>query len=566
MLLLSKSNIKVFSGRFLGSKVREAFHSFLAIGFIFGLSTSSTSTFAATEVIVQDYTISPSTSSANQSFSLTLNGGPWYCGTGFTQETVTVSTNRIDLSFIVNSNLIPLPVIQTIPSVSAQGTTGSAQGLSRATIIPAPPICAYDVKAATLPTSNSATVPLLIDTASPPPIYYGTAPSFQIPSLRPGKYEVWATQDYACLHTKPACALPLQSKYAGTLIVTPEVAVTYSINPTQTAAAKDFTLELLSYQFNCATYYDMQNVSVNGNEISLTFLDHENPAGLCPAIYKPYGPSFKIAALSAGTYKVTAYRLPACAAQGCKMAAMPADAGTLTVLGTGIKEGWYLKEKNILANKAFTLQLLNNKYGNCQNTFSHTSISTSGKFISTSFLIENHPEGVCIQNIKPYGPSYEMQGLAVGVYPITVTELMACEVTAPFCAVDRWPAPPSDTLIVSTSLSILISEMRAQTGQAIWNGKTIAFNLPVSASSSNSNLSPNRWEAQVLSLNGKVLFSQTISTKMLQRSHGSQGSQRQRAEITLNQPLEKGIYILRLQAKNQNERSTDFSLPLVIGK
>ncbi len=219
----------------------------------------------AAAIALPAYMISPDSVAAEKAFKLSLIGGSWDCGATFSRESVTVTDKRIDLSFVENSNLIIDPPI-LLAGNPPKGVL---------------PICAYDLAA----------------TADPELLIPAYAPVFSMPALKAGTYEVWATQMYECMYSEPMCKMAVQQKYAGVLQVTADGGITYSINPTRTEADKDFTLNLLSYDFNCGTTYDMLANSVTDNTISLTFLDHLNPAALCPAIYKPYGPAYKLAGL-----------------------------------------------------------------------------------------------------------------------------------------------------------------------------------------------------------------------------------------------------------------------------
>lgn len=301
----------------------------------------------------------------------------------------------------------------------------------------------------------------------------------------------------------------------------------YTITPTSMEAGKEFNLSLLSYEFNCGTTYDNLATSVVGNVITLSFLDHPDPAAVCPAIYKPYGPTFKMAALKPGTYTVKAYRHPDCLP--CELLGVTADAGTLTITAGVSKKGWFLKTGEVLVGKPFTLQLLNESYGNCQTSFSNQSIISSDNRIMATFLVENHPERVCITDIRPHGPAFEMQGLKVGVYPVYVTQLLACEISAPFCVVDRLLPVPSDTLVVTQSLAILLSDLRAGASKVRMNGTRADFILPEGIG--------GNWKAELLSLNGRRLASASVDAE-----GGS------RAEFEMGIRPDRGVYLMRLSA------------------
>ena len=427
--------------------------------------------------LVQALTVVPNSLNANIVNTITLTGDTaWKCNTQFSHDTAVVNGKRINLSFSLTQN----------PQTKCVLTT----------IYPPPPV----------------------------------GPKFLLPKLSAGSYEVWTTEIPTCAYSKPACLVAYMQKYAGVITVADSGTITYSINPTSTVAGKDFSLDLLSYQFNCANTYDMLTSSVLGDTISLTFLDHEPPAAsICPAIYKPYGPTFKMKALKSGTYLVKAFRLPACAAQGCKMAAIPANAGILTVTDTlpGLHIGWYLKEKSVAAEKPFALKLLNQDYGNCQTTFSHQSVRLESGTIWLSFLIESHPERLCITDIHPNGPTFDMTALNAGEYPVEVMELFSCQFTNPMLAGPQpicfgygLSRPTVDTLIVSKSVGINF-EKKGSNKNLLSSNSYMALNalgtkrvqliLPPETLTESEVKRSGAWTAQLISLNGEILESHSIS-------------------------------------------------------
>ena len=304
---------------------------------------------------------------------------------------------------------------------------------------------------------------------------------------------------------------------------------TYSLNPTQTAADQAFTLDLLSYQFNCGTTYDMLSASVNGNAISLTFLDHDAPPGTaCPLIYKPYGPTFSFPGLHPGIYTVKAFRLPACAAQHCPFAAIPGvDAGPLEVGTPQEKVGWFLKNKEVASDKSFAMQLLNNKYGNCQTSFSHPSINVQNGEIWLSFLIENHPERMCIMDVYPNGPSFEMLGLKAGSYPVRAIELQACQLTVPPCPILSILPNPFDTLVVANGTANFSMRSASYTASAFFQGERIHLSLPGKPEGT--------WQADLMAPTGRILKAFQFPVGLDRVTHLNAGPQ-----------IERGFYLLRM--------------------
>ena len=474
---------------------------------ILSLSLAPLSAQAASPV-APAYTLSPSAAAAGQTFTLSLLGGSFGCANSFSRESVTVTDKRIDLSFVANYGYI------IDPPVLVNGANADTAPKS-AIVCPV-----YDKK---------------IQSAAAMPIY-SNSPTFAMPALKAGTYDVWATQMYECQFSKPACMIASQQLYAGQLTITPEGSITYTVNPTQTAAGKEFSLELLSYQFNCANTFDMLASSVDGNTISLTFLDHMKVGIMCPAIYKPYGPTYKMAALSAGTYKVKAYRLPACAAQGCAMAPVAVDAGTLTVLGSVMREGWFLNPRTVSPNLPFALKLFNFKYGNCQTSFSHQSISVQNGEIWASFLAENHPDNVCIQNVVPYGPTFDMDAMKPGDYPVRVTELLACQVTAPFCPIARLIPPPSDTLTVAKTTAVRLLGQSLASPTAAFQGRRLNLALPAAAAPTAG--STGTWSAELMTPSGRVLA--------VYKVEGVDARMGGTAGFDAGARIERGVYLLRL--------------------
>jgi hypothetical protein len=455
------------------------------------LGAASFAAAAQAIMIAPELSVSPNPAPADKPFTLTLRGVPADCRTSFGRESVTVVGNRIDLSYTTYTAVTAFPLS---PEDGQKIIPACPEGQP----LPDTLIPTYDI------------------------------PTYAMPALKAGTYEVWATMMPECMYAMPGCLLAPTPVSAGTLTVGPGQAISYSINPIRTAPSKEFQLSLLSYQFNCGTTFDNLSVNVLGNEITLTFLDHPSMKDSgCPAVYKPYGPAFKVPALKTGTYKVTAYRLPSC--YPCKMLGETASAGSLTVTADVAQKGWFLKNPETLAEKPFTLQLLNHDYGNCQTSFTHKGISSEAGGIYVSFLIETRPDIVCIQDVRPYGPSFEMQGLKAGVYPVHVTELLSCQVNPPFCAMKLLEPAPFDTLIVTKTLSTLLSDLRARSPKADLRGSRAAMVLPEGIGGT--------WKAELLAVNGSRLASAAVNAE-----GGTP------AEFEMGLKPERGVYLMRLSA------------------
>lgn len=160
--------------------------------------------------------------------------------------------------------------------------------------------------------------------ASPLAIISGQLPDFPMPPLRPGRYEVWVAMVPECLDQK-ACTIPERPPVSvGPLDVKAGVSATYILNPGSAPAAKPFDMQLLSGGYSCATAFDSLSTEVSGDVITVTFYDWERPMG-CAIAYEMFGPTFKLPALPAGTYRVKVERLS-------KQSVF--EAGILEIVGT----------------------------------------------------------------------------------------------------------------------------------------------------------------------------------------------------------------------------------------
>ena len=194
----------------------------------------------------------------------------------------------------------------------------------------------------------------------------------------------------------------------------------YSISPYSVQAGVSFDLSLRSFRFNCGTQYSHQSIAIDTalDRITLSFLPAHNPNATCPAVVVPYGPTFALNALPAGAYSVYARALSSCmVGEGaqCAMEPVPEFAGTLTV---GRGASWILTPSQVPPEHAFTLRLLSQSYGNCNTSFSGESLDLVNGALYASFDVIQHPERVCIADIRPHGPSFETKGFSVGDYPV----------------------------------------------------------------------------------------------------------------------------------------------------
>lgn len=424
------------------------------------------------------WALTPGTAAAGSTFELTVLSYRYNCGHTYSHQSVVVNEGQIDLSFIATAD----------PKA----------------------IC--------------------------PAIYRPYGPSFKMPALKAGRYRVFMNLMQPC-HLD-GCKMMIPREEAGTLAVTAEGEITYIVDPPSVAAGTAFVLNLLSPQFGCNIEYSRQASSVQEGRITLTYLDKANPLIRCIPEKKAYGPAYRLSGLKAGTYEVWAVRLPACVERGCEPAPAPVLAGKLVVKGEDpVRKGWFLKQKEVKAGTAFPLSVVNHEYGNCNWSFGHTSLVVQDGKIHTTFTVEHHPERVCITDIRPHGPSFAMQGLKAGVYPVTVQVMPACVYEKPSCLPVIQLTPPQvvDTLVVTQTLSLGGTSAPPGTGPlAAWRDGSLSLLLPAGAR--------GLWRAEVLSLSGRLLHSQPVAP----------GAE---ARLGLKKP-EAGAVLLRVQGPSAKETHT----------
>lgn len=372
-----------------------------------------------------------------------------------------------------------------------------------------------------------------------PMVYKPYGPSFRVPALKAGAYKVKAVLYQEChFNPAPCKSMPI-TEDAGVLTVGGEGRISYSLEPSTVKAGKTFSLQLVGSLFHCATEFSDLASRVQESHpprIVLTFRDTVNPLVLCTDENGSFGPVYKMPALAAGTYEVFAERLPVCAERGCTVVPTLQPAGKLTVTDGGEpREGWFLKEKVVVAGAPFTLSLLNHAYGNCQTEFTHTSMVVTSPEVSSrhginiSFVVEDHPERVCIADIRPHGPSFKVDALRPGIYPVFVDTIPACVFENPMCQLNPpivLLGPPVDTLEVVTPLGVQGGRNAiAASPAASWRDGALSLRLPPGGAGT--------WRANLLTLSGKRLHSQSVA---------GEGE----ARLALVTRPERGVYLLRL--------------------
>jgi hypothetical protein len=225
-------------------------------------------------------------------------------------------------------------------------------------------------------------------------------------------------------------------------------------------------------------------------------------------------------ALKAGSYKVRVNRLQLNAI---------VDAGVLLVTGATARTDWYLKEHTVAADKAFGMQLLRDDIGNCQTSFSHESVTVVSGSLYASFLMESHPDRVCVMDLRPFGPSFSVPALKAGVYPVYPEALAACQVAQPPCIIPVLAPVATDTLLVTKTAAISLSRLREEAPRAELRAGAAIFRLPAGGA--------GVWRADLTTLDGR-----TMSTA---RFPGSSG---ERVSVPVGRAPAHTVSLLRLIA------------------
>ena len=242
-------------------------------------------------------------------------------------------------------------------------------------------------------------------------------------------------------------------------------ALKYNLAPSQAKPDSGFSLWLLSEGFTCATSFTHQEITVSPSmlpveppmgTITLSFVPRIDPAIRCAqnpgAIY---GPKFRMPALKRGVYTVNAVRKLPCQVEP-PICGGPPDrlepAGTLRVETGG--NGWFIKPRQVRANAKFNLEILNEKYGDCNWAFTDSLVDLPRDgSLHLAYVVRAYPERLCLVDNRPFGPRLFGQSFAAGKYPVYLRERRLCELDNPPC-LPQGREELVDTLFVSAPLPL----------------------------------------------------------------------------------------------------------------
>ena len=219
--------------------------------------------------------VTPNPVLAGQSFWLYLHGlATADCYTTFAHESVTVVGTRINLRYTTQKIFYPATP-------------------------PAAPGCP-------MPVTMAET------TVIPTPVILPNLPTFLMPALAAGKYEVWASDVPACLVPPASCELAEPAPVsAGNLQVTAASArKDWYLKQRTVPPDAGFQLQMLRDSLAACTTFSNLNAVVSSGSINLYFL---RQTGKCALISQdPIGPEFTMPALKAGRYPVYVTELLPC--------------------------------------------------------------------------------------------------------------------------------------------------------------------------------------------------------------------------------------------------------------
>lgn len=194
------------------------------------------------------------------------------------------------------------------------------------------------------------------------------------------------------------------------------------LQPSRVDADKAFSLQVLGYRWVCGSTFTHSALARTATGLAVRFLPNPPSEPICQALI-PLGPRFEVPALPAGRYPVHATVLLPCqvAASPCEVREMVERVGILTV-GKPESADWFINPGTVMPGRKFTLQMLSHRYGDCQTSFDRLSLSVEGGRLVAGFGTRTDTGRVCIQDSRPHGPGFLVEGLPAGRYPVDVLE------------------------------------------------------------------------------------------------------------------------------------------------
>lgn len=194
------------------------------------------------------------------------------------------------------------------------------------------------------------------------------------------------------------------------------------LQPSRVDADRAFSLQVMGHRWVCGTTFTHLSLARNGSRISVRFQPNPPSEPICQALI-PQGPEFAAPALPAGRYDVYATVLLPCpiTPQPCDIPEMVERVGILTV-GKPESADWFINPATVMPGRKFTMQFLNHRFGSCQTSFDRQSLTVQDGRLVAAFGTRTDSGRVCIQDTRPHGPGFPVEGLPAGRYPVDVLE------------------------------------------------------------------------------------------------------------------------------------------------
>jgi hypothetical protein len=206
-------------------------------------------------------------------------------------------------------------------------------------------------------------------------------------------------------------------------------ATTAAISPTWVESHHPFTLILAGESNKCAPVFSHQSYRITGGTLVLSVLEQQRPGVLCTNDTAwTYRTEFDAPALDSGEYPVQVRWAQACEFDPtpCPVAYQPQDAGNLRVTDSaGLP--YSFTPRTARGGQDFHLRLKSSTF-NCGDLVKSASVDTTRPALRLNFLIEPHPEVVCIAPFP--GIDFAVPALQAGGWQVYAAR-------APYC-------PPSN--------------------------------------------------------------------------------------------------------------------------
>ncbi|MBW8886868.1 MAG: hypothetical protein JF616_03830 [Fibrobacteres bacterium] len=215
---------------------------------------------------------------------------------------------------------------------------------------------------------------------------------------------------------------------AGMAALPARAAATGSITPTWAESHHPFTLALSGQSDKCAPVFSHQSYRLNAGKLVFSVLEQQRPGVLCTTDTAwAYRTEFDAPALDSGEYPVQVRWAQACEfdATPCPVAYMPQDVGNLRVTDSAALP-YSFTPRSVRAGQDFHIRLRGTF--NCGDLIKSATVDTARPTLRLNFLIEPHPEDLCIAPFP--GIDFAVPALGAGGWEVYASR-------APYC-------PPSN--------------------------------------------------------------------------------------------------------------------------